>query len=110
MGVLNAHSVMGPLLASCLWVFVIWGFVQLFFRPGPVGATIYAALGACLFSAYIVYDTHLILARAWAPPGPGGGSLSPQCAGCITGATMAAIEQFGCMSIVINSEMLHLLL
>lgn len=54
---------MGPLLGSCLWVFVIWGFVQLFFRPGPVGATIYAALGACLFSAYIVYDMHLILAR-----------------------------------------------
>ena len=30
---------------------------------GPVGATIFSLLGALLFSAYIVFDTNLILTR-----------------------------------------------
>ncbi len=34
-------------------------------RPGPVGQTIYALLGAFLFSAYIVYDVHLLIARKY---------------------------------------------
>lgn len=55
---------MGPLLMSFLWVFVVWGFIQLFFKPGPVALTIYSVLGACLFSAYIVYDTYLLIDRA----------------------------------------------
>jgi FtsH-binding integral membrane protein len=54
---------MGPMLFSALWGMVIWGFIQVFFRPGPVGQTIYALLGSFLFSAYIVYDVHLLIAR-----------------------------------------------
>jgi FtsH-binding integral membrane protein len=54
---------MGPFLFSALWAMVLWGFIQLFFRPGPVGMTIYSLLGAFLFSAYIVYDVHLLIAR-----------------------------------------------
>jgi FtsH-binding integral membrane protein len=57
-------SFMGPILFSSLWALIIWGFIQLFFRPGPVGQMIYALLGAFIFSGYIVYDTYLLLARA----------------------------------------------
>lgn len=42
---------------------VIWGFFQMFFPVGPVGRTIYALIGAVVFSGYIVFDTHLLIAR-----------------------------------------------
>lgn len=42
---------------------VIWGFFQLFFPVGPVGRTVYALIGAVVFSGYIVFDTHLLIAR-----------------------------------------------
>ena len=61
-------SFMGPILFSSLWALIIWGFIQLFFRPGPVGQMIYALLGAFIFSGYIVYDTYLLLARALHEP------------------------------------------
>ena len=28
-------SFMGPMLFSCLWAMIIFGFIQLFFHPGP---------------------------------------------------------------------------
>lgn len=54
---------MGPMLFSCLWAMLIWGFIQIFFHPGPVAQTIYSLLGALLFSGYIVFDTHLLIQR-----------------------------------------------
>lgn len=44
---------LGPLLGAMLWGLIIWGFVQMFFRPGPVGSTIYSLLGALVFSGYV---------------------------------------------------------
>lgn len=54
---------MGPLLFSALWAMVIWGFLQLIFRPGPIAQMIYALLGALLFCGYLVFDIHLLAAR-----------------------------------------------
>lgn len=56
-------SFMGPLLFAGLWAMVVWGFLQIFFQPGPIAHTIYALLGSFLFSAYIVYDIQLLIAR-----------------------------------------------
>ncbi len=56
------------MLFSSLCALVIWGFIQMFFRPGPIGQMIYALLGALIFSGYIVYDTYLLLAREYRPP------------------------------------------
>ena len=64
MCLLCGPSFMGPILFSSLWALIIWGFIQLFFHPGPIGQMIYALLGAFIFSGYIVYDTYLLLARA----------------------------------------------
>ena len=54
---------LGPALFSGLWVLLVWGFIQAFFPLGPVGQTVYALLGAGVFSAYIVYDVHLLATR-----------------------------------------------
>lgn len=54
---------LGPFLFASLWGLVIWGFFQMFFPVGPVGTTIFALLGAVVFSGYIVFDTHLLIAR-----------------------------------------------
>ena len=59
----RAARVAGPMLAGCLWALILWSVIQLFWPPGPVGQTIFALLGAMLFSAYIVFDTQLIIAR-----------------------------------------------
>ena len=65
MCVCRARSFLGPMLFSSLFALVIWGFIQMFFRPGPIGQMIYALLGALIFSGYIVYDTYLLLAREY---------------------------------------------
>lgn len=52
-----------PLLGGLLWTFVLWGFVQLFFHPGPAARTVYALLGALLFSAYLVVDAQMVATR-----------------------------------------------
>eukprot|EP00897_Mesotaenium_endlicherianum_P006195 jgi/Mesen1/5603/ME000282S04755 len=51
----------GSILYSCLLVLLVWGFIQFFFPPGPLSQGIYSLLGALLFSAYIVYDTHMLM-------------------------------------------------
>jgi len=56
-------SFMGPMLFAGLWAMIMFGFIQMFFHPGPVAQTIYALLGSFLFSAYIVYDVQLLIAR-----------------------------------------------
>ena len=40
-----------------LFALFAWSFVQLFVPVGPVGETIYALLGAVIFSGFIVFDT-----------------------------------------------------
>jgi FtsH-binding integral membrane protein len=44
---------------------VMWSFIQLLFGAyvGPAGRTVFALLGAILFSAYIVFDTEQLIAR-----------------------------------------------
>ena len=54
---------MAPMLFSALWAMVIWGFLQIFFHPGPVAQTVYSLLGALLFCGYIVFDVHLLATR-----------------------------------------------
>lgn len=54
---------MGPMLFCCLNAMIIWSIIQLFFHPGPVGRTIFALLGAILFSAYLVLDTQMLISR-----------------------------------------------
>jgi FtsH-binding integral membrane protein len=54
---------MGPLLFSALWAMIVWGFIQIFFHPGPIGQMIYSLLGAFIFSGYIVFDVHLLASK-----------------------------------------------
>lgn len=54
---------MGPALFAGLTGLVLWGFFALFFPVGPFGRQLYALIGAGLFSAYIVFDTFLIIKR-----------------------------------------------
>ena len=54
---------MGPLLFGMLWAMIIWGFLQIIFRPGPIAQMIYSLLGALLFCGYIVFDVHLLSTR-----------------------------------------------
>lgn len=56
-------SFLGPMLFAGLWAMIIWGFLQIFFTPGPIAHTVYALLGSFLFSGYIVYDIQLLIAR-----------------------------------------------
>jgi len=51
------------MLYGALWAMLIWGFLQIVFRPGPLAQTIYSLLGALLFSGYIVLDVHLLATR-----------------------------------------------
>lgn len=54
---------MGPMLWGCLMAMIVWSVVQIFWPPGPVGRTIFSLLGALLFSAYLVFDTQLLIQR-----------------------------------------------
>ena len=40
-----------------LFALVAWSFIQIFFPIGDIGQTIYALLGAVVFSGFIVFDT-----------------------------------------------------
>jgi FtsH-binding integral membrane protein len=54
---------LAPLLFSGLWALIIWGFIQIFFHPGPISQMIYSLLGALIFCGYIVFDVHLLATR-----------------------------------------------
>jgi len=54
---------LGPLLFSALWALVIWGFIQVFFHPGPVSQMIYSLLGALVFCGYIIFDVHMLATK-----------------------------------------------
>ncbi|KAK7412624.1 hypothetical protein VNO78_04131 [Psophocarpus tetragonolobus] len=54
-------SFLGPVLFTSLITLILTGLMQMFFPLGPMSHAIYGALGAIIFSGYIVYDTdHLI--------------------------------------------------
>lgn len=54
---------MGPMLFAMLWAMILWGFLQIIFRPGPLAQMIYSLLGALLFCGYIIFDVHLLSTR-----------------------------------------------
>ena len=51
-----------PLRAGLI-ALVAWSFIQLFFPAPPIAQSVFALLGAVLFSAYIVYDTDNLIQR-----------------------------------------------
>jgi len=53
-------SGMGPFLFGGLWALVLAGFVMLFFPHNGVVEVVYSAIGALIFSLYIIYDTYNI--------------------------------------------------
>ena len=50
---------------AALFALVMWSFAQLLFGAflGPAGRTVFALLGAIVFSGYIVFDTEQLIAR-----------------------------------------------
>ncbi|KAK9813671.1 hypothetical protein WJX73_002355 [Symbiochloris irregularis] len=56
-------SMMGPFLFSGLIALVMWSFIQVFVPVAPIVQSVFALLGAVLFSAYIVYDTESLIKR-----------------------------------------------
>ena len=60
-------SSMGKMLFITLIVIVVAGLLNLFFQSAIL-ATIISAVGAILFSAYILYDTQMILRGGYDSP------------------------------------------
>ncbi|XP_073054483.1 BI1-like protein [Primulina eburnea] len=56
-------SFMGPILFTSLFVLILTGFIQMFFPFGSTSFAIYSAMGAIIFSGYIVYDTYNLIKR-----------------------------------------------
>ena len=54
---------MGPFLCSMLWGLLAFCCLSFFVRIGGFAQLAMAGFGAMLFSAYIVYDTHLLIKR-----------------------------------------------
>lgn len=56
-------SYLGPILFTSLFVLVLTGFLQVFFPLGSTANAVYGAIGAIIFSGYIVYDTDNLIKR-----------------------------------------------
>ncbi|KAK7359679.1 hypothetical protein VNO77_01641 [Canavalia gladiata] len=56
-------SFLGPILFTCLFTLFLTGMMQMFFPLGPMAHAIYGAIGAIIFSGYIVYDTDNLIKR-----------------------------------------------
>ncbi|XP_062176763.1 BI1-like protein [Alnus glutinosa] len=56
-------SYLGPILFTSLFVLILTGFLQMFFPLGSTSVAIYGAMGAIIFSGYIVYDTDNLIKR-----------------------------------------------
>ncbi|GJP38147.1 hypothetical protein CLOM_g22585 [Closterium sp. NIES-68] len=56
-------SWLGPILFTALSILVFSTIIQLFFPFGSFFTTVYAAIGAIIFSLYIIYDTAALLHR-----------------------------------------------
>ncbi|KAL8221474.1 UNVERIFIED_CONTAM: Transmembrane BAX inhibitor motif-containing protein 4 [Gekko kuhli] len=50
----------GAGLFACLWIFLLSGFLRIFFYS-EVAELVFAAAGALLFCGFIIYDTHLLM-------------------------------------------------
>ena len=55
-----------PYLAGALWVMIIFGFMAMFFPGGKTIELVYGAVGALIFSGYILVDTQLVM-RHYSP-------------------------------------------
>ena len=58
-------NMLTALLHAALCAMVMWSFLQLLFGAyfGPAGRTVFALLGAIVFSGYIIFDTEQLIAR-----------------------------------------------
>ncbi|CAJ1962331.1 unnamed protein product [Sphenostylis stenocarpa] len=56
-------SFLGPILFTSLFTLFLTGMMQMFFPLGPTAHAIYGAIGAMIFSGYIVYDTDNLIKR-----------------------------------------------
>ncbi|KAF9605053.1 hypothetical protein IFM89_013723 [Coptis chinensis] len=56
-------SFLGPILFCSLLVLIVFGFIQILFPLGKVSTMIWGALGAIIFSGYIIYDTDNLIKR-----------------------------------------------
>jgi len=52
---------MGGVLLAVLVVFILFGFIAAFFPKSRTLNLVYAAIGAIIFSMYIVYDTQIMV-------------------------------------------------
>ncbi|POO02318.1 Bax inhibitor 1-related [Trema orientale] len=56
-------SYLGPILFTGLIILILTGFIQAFFPLGSTSVAVYGAVGAIIFSGYIVYDTQNLIKR-----------------------------------------------
>ncbi|KAI4342718.1 hypothetical protein MLD38_027308 [Melastoma candidum] len=56
-------SFLGPFLFAAVLVLMVFGLIQFFFPLGRISLMIYGALGALIFSGYIIYDTDNMIKR-----------------------------------------------
>lgn len=50
-----------PYLFGALWFLILFGFMAAFFPMGSTAELVYGALGALIFSGYILVDTQLVM-------------------------------------------------
>ncbi|EEP78911.1 conserved hypothetical protein [Uncinocarpus reesii 1704] len=50
-----------PYLFGALWFLVLFGFMSMFFQMGSKMELVYGAIGALIFSGYILVDTQLVM-------------------------------------------------
>jgi len=55
-------TLMGPMLFAALLSLLLWSLIAIFI-PMPGSRLVVAGLGAVIFSGYIVYDTHIMVAH-----------------------------------------------
>ncbi|KAG9159127.1 hypothetical protein Leryth_026210 [Lithospermum erythrorhizon] len=56
-------SFLGPILFTSLIILVLTSFIQMVFPFGSTSVAIYSAMGAIVFSGYIVFDTQNLIKR-----------------------------------------------
>ncbi|KAL5541714.1 hypothetical protein UlMin_009424 [Ulmus minor] len=56
-------SFLGPVLFTGLIILIVASFMQAFFPLGPTSNAVFGAIGAIIFSGYIVYDTENLIKR-----------------------------------------------
>lgn len=53
----------GTYLFTGCWCLLLWGLLQMVFPMGEMTRTVYVLMGALLFSGYLIYDTHQLIAK-----------------------------------------------